>query len=190
MDTAKAAGLLESSLSSELAQKNTQLLSPRRPANDLGVIENSPEAIEKTVASFAAHTGKGALFLPMDLTPSRLGPSPPDSYGELRIQLSNSILDACGIPPSLSDSKAPGTSQRESYRRFLHATLRPIGKLIEQELQAKLSESATLEFGELKAGDIASSARAFGTLVTAGVTPKSAAAIVGLDGVEVREEPA
>ena len=76
---------------------------------------------------------------------------------------------------------------RESFRQVLHSLLKPLGALVVEELQAKLDPDAAMSFDSLRAGDITGSARAFGSLVTAGVTPQSAATIVGLDDVEVVE---
>ena len=71
---------------------------------------------------------------------------------------------------------------------MLHALIRPLGGLLVEELQAKLDPDAALSFDALRAGDIAGSARAFGSLVkSGGLTPQSAAAIVGFDDVEVAE---
>ena len=76
---------------------------------------------------------------------------------------------------------------RESYRQVLHALLKPLGAILGEELQAKLHPDAALSFDSLRAGDVTGSARAFGSLVTAGLTPQSAAAVVGLENVDVRE---
>ena len=74
---------------------------------------------------------------------------------------------------------------RESFRQVLHSLLKPLGAILAEELREKLHPDAALDFSALRAGDITGSARAFGSLVTAGLTPRSAAAIVGLDDVEV-----
>ena len=79
---------------------------------------------------------------------------------------------------------------REGFRLVLHTLLKPLGALVAEELQAKLDPDAELDFTALRAGDITGSARAFGSLVTGGLTPKSAAEVVGLEGVDVREVPA
>ena len=68
---------------------------------------------------------------------------------------------------------------------MLHSLLKPLGALVVEELQVKLSPDDALSFDALRAGDIAGSARAMGSLVKAGITPRSAAAIVGVDDVEV-----
>ena len=70
---------------------------------------------------------------------------------------------------------------------MLHSLLKPLGALVVEELQAKLDPDAELSFDSLRAGDITGTSRAFGSLVTAGLTPQSAAEIVGLDDVQVSE---
>ena len=86
------------------------------------------------------------------------GPEPPDSYALLRDRFENSILSACGIPPSLIAPRAPGTAMREGYRQILHALIKPLGLLVAEELQAKIDPSAALSFDALRAADIAGSA--------------------------------
>ena len=77
---------------------------------------------------------------------------------------------------------------REAFRQVLHSLLKPLGGLVVEELRSKLDTDAALSFDGLRAGDIAGSARAFGSLVkSGGLTPQSAAAIVGFDDVEVAE---
>ena len=95
------------------------------------------------------------------------------------------ILSLHGIPPALFAARGNGTAAREAYRQVLHGLVRPLGQLLAEELQAKLHPAAELSFDALRAGDITGTARAFRSLVDAQVTPQSAAAIVGLDGVEV-----
>ena len=73
---------------------------------------------------------------------------------------------------------------REGFRQVLHGLLKPLGALVVEELQAKLDPDAALDFSALRAGDIVATSRAAGSLVKAGFTPQSAAA-VGLDDVEV-----
>ena len=80
---------------------------------------------------------------------------------------------------------------REGYRQILHALIKPLGLLVAEELRAKIDPSAALSFDALRAADIAGSARALGSLVkSGGLTPQSAAAIVGFDDVEIQEMPA
>ena len=145
----------------------------------------TPEAIEKVVTAFSEHVGTGAFVLPSDLTAQRLGPAPPDSFPLIRDRLENSILSLHGVPPALVHAQATGTGLRESFRQVLHSLLKPLGALVVAELREKLHPDAELDFAALRAGDITGTARAFGSLTKAGLTPQSAAAIVGIDNAEV-----
>ena len=185
VDTARAAGLLEKATSEELNFTQSQLIVPRKSAGDYGMADSlTPDTITKIVTAFAEHTHTGAFVLPADVTPQRLGPEPPDSFPLIRDRLENSILSLHGIPPALVAARGTGTALRESFRQVLHSLLKPLGALVVEELQAKLDPAAALDFAALRAGDLTGTARAFGSLVTAGVKPASAAAAVGLD-VEV-----
>ena len=106
-------------------------------------------------------------------------------FALLRDRFEHSILAMCGIPPALVAARGTGTAMRESFRQVLHSLLKPLGAILAEELREKLDPAAALDFSALRAGDITSTSRAFGSLVTAGLTPQSAATIVGLDDVEV-----
>ena len=189
LDTFKAASLLEGAAQEEFSFTQKQLIAPRRGSGDFAPIDSlSPDIIQKIVESFAQHVGaRPSCSPPMSCHPDS-GPEPPDSYALLRDRFENSILSACGIPPSLIAPRAPGTAMREGYRQILHALIKPLGLLVAEELQAKIDPSAALSFDALRAADIAGSARALGSLVkSGGLTPQSAAAIVGFDDVEVAE---
>ena len=186
MDTARAAGLLEVGIGAELSFTQSQMLSPRRSAGDYGGVDSlAPQQIENIVKSFADYAGTGAFVIPADVTAQRLGPEPPDSFPLLRDRLENSLLALHGLPPALLASRGTGTAMRESFRQLLHGLLKPLGAILAEELREKLHPEANLSFHALRAGDITGSARAFGSLVTGGLTPQSAAEIVGLDDVQV-----
>ena len=186
IDTARAAGLLEKATSEELNFTQSQMITPRRGAGDYAPTDTlTPETIQKIVSAFSEHANTGAFVIPADVTPQRLGPEPPDSFPLLRDRLENSLLGLHGLPPSLLSSTGNGGAMREGFRQVLHSLLKPLGALVVEELQAKLDPDAKLSFDSLRAGDITGSARAFGSLVTGGLTPKSAAEVVGLDDIEV-----
>ena len=188
LTTAKVAGLLETATAGELNFTQQQVLTPRRNQGDYAPVDTlAPDTIQKIVSAFAENVGTGAFVIPADVTAQRLGPDPPDSFAPLRTGLENSILSACGLPPALVAASGIGTAMREAFRQVLHSLLKPLGAIVVEELQAKLHPEAALSFDALRAGDITGSARAFGSLVTAGLTPQSAAEIVGLDNVEVSE---
>ena len=186
VDTARAAGLLETATAGELNFTQQQVLTPRRNQSDYGLADSlAPETIQKIVAAFSTHVSTGAFVIPADVQAQRLGPEPPDSFPLLRDRLENSILALHGIPPALVAARGTGTAMRESFRQVLHSLLKPLGAILAEELQAKLHPDAALSFDALRAGDIVSTSRAAGSLVKAGYTPASAAAVVGLDGIEV-----
>ena len=188
-DTGRAASLLEHATAAEFSFTQQQILSPRRNQGDYGTDSLTPDLITKIVEAFAAHTGSGAFVVPGDLEPRRLGPAPPDSMALLRDRLENSILSLHGIPPALIQPGGTGTAAREAYRQVLHGLIKPLGLLLAEELRAKLDPDAALSFDALRAGDIVGTSRALGSLVKAGITPRSAAAAVGLDdNLEVREQ--
>ena len=186
IDTTRAAGLLETATAGELNFTQRQVLTPRRNQGDYSVADSlGPETIQKIVTAFTEHTNAGCFVIPADVEPRRLGPEPPDSFPLLRDRLENSILAMHGIPPALVFEGGTGVAMREAFRQVLHSLLRPLGLLVVEELKLKLDPAAAMSFDALRAGDITGSARAFGSLVKSGLTPQSAARIVGLDDVEV-----
>ena len=72
----------------------------------------------------------------------------------LRTATGRDVLAACGVPPTLFVANSDGTSQRESFRRFLHSSLRPVARIMEAELCAKLdAPDLVLDLSELHAAD-------------------------------------
>ena len=186
LDTFRVAGLLESASAGELSFSQKQVLSPRRNPGDYAPVDTlGPETIQKIVEAFSKHVSSDAFVIPADVTATRLGPEPPDSFPLLRDRFENSIYSSCGIPPALLAAQATGTALRESFRQILHSLLKPLGAIIAEELREKLDPGAALDFSELRASDIVGTSRALGSLVKAGLTPQAAAAIVGLNDDEV-----
>ena len=188
LDTFRVAGLLENATAGELSFTQKQVLSPRRNPGDYAPVDTlGPETIQKIVEAFSKHVSSDAFVIPADVQAQRLGPEPPDSFSSLRDRLENSIYSSCGIPPALLAPQGTGTAMREAFRQVLHGLLKPLGAIIAEELREKLHPDAALDFSALRAGDITGTSRAMGSLVTAGLTPQSAAEIVGLDDVQVSE---
>ena len=90
-------------------------------------------------------------------------------------------MSALGIPALLWSGR-DGAAMRESSRELLHTTLSPVGLILAEELSEKLEHPVTLDFYRLAATDVASRARALGSLVKAGVSLDDAKAAAGLDG--------
>ena len=109
----------------------------------------------------------------------RIGPEPPEALVALQELATREILSACGISPGLFDSRA-GAASREAFRQLLHAVITPLARIVETELRLKLDPSITLSFDRYGAADIAGRARAFQSLVGAGLPLPEAAAVSGL----------
>ena len=132
------------------------------------------------VESLQAGLDSGTGSNPADDWKSRrIGANPPDSLRGIMVESARSVSGACGVPwPLLSG--AEGAAERESYRRFLHSSVEPVARVVEQELSAKLEVDVRLDMGALRAGDMAGRARAFGSMVKAGMAMAEAAAASGV----------
>ena len=110
----------------------------------------------------------------------RFGANPPSAMVELHKLASMEIYSACGVSP-LIFAAGQGTAAREGYRQTLFTTIAPLGRLVETELRAKLDDpSISIAWDELRAADITGRARAFQSLVGAGMDLDRAAALSGL----------
>ena len=69
---------------------------------------------------------------------------------------------------------------REAWRLALFGVLSPLGKLVESDLKAKLEDSVTLSWQELRASDLSGRARAFQSMVGGGIDVEKAISIAGL----------
>ena len=109
----------------------------------------------------AAGWGEGRMAAPQaDWQPRRIGANP---------------------PPMLPTLRADGTSQRESFRRFLTTGLEPVGELVAEELAVKLdTPGVQFDFTHTYAHDLAGRAAAFGKLVQGGMDMGEALAVSGL----------
>ena len=93
------------------------------------------------------------------------------------------VLAACGVPPGLF-LEVDGTAQRESYRRFFSLTVEPLAGQLAAELSVKLESEISLGFSARFAADLAGRARAFQSMVGAGMDLAKAAGLAGLMEVE------
>ena len=110
----------------------------------------------------------------------RFGANPPSALVALHELASQEVYAACGVSP-LIFAAGQGTAAREGYRQTLFGTIAPLGRLVETELRAKLDDpSIILTWDELRAADISGRARAFQSLVGAGMDLDRAAALSGL----------
>ena len=126
------------------------------------------------------HPGAGANAPRDDWQTKRIGANPPAAEVDLFTASSMEVLNACGIPPSLF-AVGEGTAQRgESFRRMLHSTIQPLGRLVSGELSEKLDAEISLSFDTLFAADLSGRARAFQSMVKGGMDVAKAAALAGL----------
>ena len=131
--------------------------------------------VETTQAGF----DQGRVAAPQkDWMANRLGPSPPDAMVAVSKDAFARVLAACGCSPALFDD-SDGTSKREALRQWHMGTVRPLARLLETELNAKLETPVRLRF-EAYATDLMGRAQAFQKLVAGGVAVNEALITAGL----------
>ena len=118
----------------------------------------------------------------------RFGAEPSRPLVDLAKQASNEIYSAIGFNPALFVS-GDSASLREAWRLALFACLWPLGRKVAAELSLKLG-MVELSWSELRASDLQNRARAFGSLVTGGLTVAAAAAEAGLEHRDEAPKPA
>ena len=165
------------------------LLVPQGPATD---DDTDPLAdLRADVASLRGRTvltettsagwGEGQMAAPQaDWRPQRIGANPPPSLATLRTDSAQAVLAACGVSADLFVA-GDAAGQRESWRRFLHGSVQPLGDLLAAELAVKLdAPGLRLTFDRLFASDLSGRARAFGSLVQGGMDKDRALVLAGL----------
>ena len=125
------------------------------------------------------HVGAPGSAPAADWKAQRLGPNPPAGEVSLLDSAFREVCAAVGVPVAMF-TDSDGTGQRESFRRFLHLCVAPLGRIVGAELSAKLDGDVTLSFDRLFAGDLSGRARAFQSLVGGGMDPGKAAGLAGL----------
>ena len=138
------------------------------------------------VPTTAEGWGEGMAAAPrQDWQQKRIGADPPDALEKIRGSVGETILACCGVPVELAEL-GQGTVAREAWRRFLHATIDPLGKLIAEELSEKFEFPVSLSFDSLMASDISGRARAFQSMVGGRMEVDRAATLSGLLELEFR----
>ena len=144
---------------------------------DLGDARGNILLVETT----AGGMGQGRQSAPhSDWETKRFGPQVPEAHVQLRSDIGRDVCSSLGIPGALYE-RSDGGSSREAYRQLLTATLEPLATIITAEFRDKTGIPVTLNFRKLAAADIAARARAFGSMVAAGVAREDAAEASGLD---------
>ena len=171
--TARLAADLMAALADEAGTPRGQIMELPVDGDDPSLIKLKAD-IKNLAGGMAYLEGGGVVKMA-----ERIGAQPPAALVELFKLTRLDVLAACGLNPSLFDI-APGVSQRESYRQMLYSVVSPLGRMIAFECTEKLGASVTLDWAELRAGDIAGHARAFSSMVQGGIPIERAAALSGL----------
>ena len=181
--TMDLAGRLESLLCGEAKRGGHVLPLPRvedeqdNLKSSLQNLSGGLALVETAMAGFS----EGRIAAPSgDYKQQRIGFDPPESHINLRGQLFESVVSACGVPITLI-KPSDGSSQRESYRRWVLTTLSGgYAKPIEEELSLKLEQEISLDLGALSSWDKAAHTRGIKLLVDAGLSISEAFEVLGL----------
>lgn len=120
--------------------------------------------------------------------PVRFGANPPAVLVEQARLATAEVLAACGVPIPLADATASDTGQKEAWRRFLSATVQPLGQMISAEIVEKTGRPASMGWADLRSNDLVSRTRGFKQMIESGASFESAATAAGLD-LEEGETP-
>ena len=132
------------------------------------------------VETAAAAWGEGRGGAPhSDWKTNRFGAEPPDVLDTLRTNVSATVLSACGVPVALVVD-SDGTSQRESWRRFILGSVAALAALVGAELHAKLDTEVEFSFHDLYARDLVGRSTALSRLVKAKMDLSEARGVCGL----------
>ena len=186
--TARLGANVEGSLADEAGGPLAQLLAIPQDGGD-GTDDDPLAALKADIASAhgkalliettAAGWGEGATSAPRrDWQASRLGPAMPESMVAVSQDAFARVLAACGCSPALFDD-SDGTSKREALRQWFMGTVRPLARMLEHELTAKLDTDVKLRFDNYPL-DLAGRAQAFQKLVAGGVAVHEALVTAGL----------
>ena len=167
------------------------------PLNPLTKLTNQIRDLEGQLAlveSMQGGWGGGTQSNPRnEWEPIRLGANPPATLLQMRRDLQDVILAACGLPPTLARGEGESSQgNREAWRQFLHGTISPIAYTVQEELSVKLNTDVQLNFERLFASDLQGRARSFQSMVQSGMDLVQAAALSGLmlpDGETIKREP-
>ena len=144
--------------------------------SDLARLQGKTAIVETTYAGW----GEGRTAAPQrDWQPSRIGANWPATTPAVYTAAQLSVMAACGVPVELI-APSEGGGMREAWRRCLHGTLEPLGRMVAAELSNIARLPVTLDFSALMASDISGRARAFQSLVGAGMDVQAAASVSGV----------
>ena len=190
---ARSTGTLAANLELRLGEEAGAVTGSLMPIPQDGGDEQDTDSLTMLKTQLAALRGKMALVETtasawgegrgnaprQDWKQSRIGADPPQALATLRSDSAVSILAACGVPPSLA-TDSTGVGARESWRRFILATIEPALRSLAVELSAKLDVDLSFDLRQLWAHDLQGRASAFQKLVSAGLPVAEALVTSGL----------
>ena len=155
----------------------------------------TPDQRDQTTGTLADELKRGGYFA-LSLIGARPGasermsrlsvepvhPDPSEGHLALRRSAALELIEAAGVPAVLADPRAEAQGQREGFRRFVHATIEPMARIVEAEMTAKTGLACDLNFASLFAADLAGRGRALKQMVESGVALADALDTVGLGG--------
>lgn len=150
------------------------------PVRELTDLIGSLAGRSALVPSMSREWGGASAPAAADWKSTRLGADPPDSVVKLREQGHNAMLAAAGVPPMMFSVGGQAQASREALRQFLHMTVAPLARVLETEASRKLAGAVRLDFTALHASDVQGRARAFQSMVGAGMSIPEAAAVSGI----------
>ena len=183
LDDRRTWRLAETSARDEMSTKVTRLLPvPKTPKQVKALADELVKGGFIVTDSASAGTAHIAGAEPSARWAAQLiHPDPTQGHVSIRSEAAQDVLSACGIPPALVNPQSDGTSQRESFRRWLHSSVQPLAWLAQDELRLKLdAPELTLSFDRLFAADLSGRARGFQSMVGGGMDVSKAAALSGL----------
>ena len=101
-------------------------------------------------------TGQGGHGDPQskaDYKQMRFGFAPDATAVQMFLHATNLALVTMGIPTELAFERSDGTATREAWRRCLHGTVQPLGRLVESAA-SRVGMNASVSFDALMASDI------------------------------------
>ena len=155
----------------------------RKLRADLRAARGRAVLLETTAAGW----GEGAAAAPRkDWQAARLGPNPPASMEAVMGQGFLEVLAACGIPPAMFAKGAERQRPKgKPTRRWVALTVQPLARTAGRpSCRPSWRPIIGIDLGGLYAHDLAGRARAFQSMVGAGMELERAAGLSGLMGME------
>lgn len=178
--TSRLAAALEASLSAEEGGPVGHVLPVPDLKRSQAVADAMPQLAGRVVLGETMSGGweQGQSRAPnaREWQPVRIGPEPPAEQLELRAGVQDSLLAAAGVPVELA--RAAGDA-REAWRRFLFATIAPVGRIVAAEASRVLGVPVRLDWAGLAASDLQARARAYRQLRDAGMPDAEARRVCG-----------